>query len=64
MQQTGSKKQTNTLFDLLLWSQLVCVPTLLLAAVGGTGVQPGIAPADGNPTRCPKPGQHLEVWTA
>lgn len=33
------------LFDLLLWSQLVCVSTLLLAAVGCTGVQPSIAPA-------------------
>lgn len=40
----------NSLFDLLLWSQLVCVSTLLLAAVGCTRVQPGIASADANPS--------------
>lgn len=34
-----------SLFDLLLWSQLVCVSTLLFAAIGCTGVQPSIAPA-------------------
>ena len=34
----------NSLFDLLFWPQLVGVSTLLLAAVGCTGVQPGIAP--------------------
>lgn len=42
--------RTNGLFDLLLWPQLVCVSTLLLAAVGCTGVQPGIAPANDEPT--------------
>ena len=35
---------SSRLFDLLLWSQLVGVATLLLSAVGCTGVQPCIAP--------------------
>ena len=42
--ETSASRTSNHLFDLLLWPQLVGVSTLLLTAVGGTRVQPGIAP--------------------
>ncbi len=42
--ETSASRTGNHLFDLLLWSQLVGVSTLLLTAVCGTRVQPGVAP--------------------
>merc|ERR1719495_2920641 len=40
-------QQAESLLELLLWPDVGCVPTGLLAAVGGPGVEPGVAhPAD------------------